>query len=295
MIIQTKGLTKYYGKVRGVEDLNLEVNEGEIFGYLGPNGAGKTTTIRVLLDLIRPTQGSATIFGLDTRQHSVEIRKRIGNLPGEVALYENMSGQELLDLMGRLHGGDLSARRRQLVDRLEIDLSRPIRTLSHGMKQKVAIIQAFQHDPELIILDEPTTGLDPLIQQEFYRLLREEKARGKTIFMSSHILPEVERVCDRVGIVREGRLVDVEDVDDLKRKAVRRMEVTFASKVDPSELIMDGVELIREENHTMELAVHGHIDALIKKVATFPIEDLVFSEGSLEETFMRFYGRENAE
>lgn len=287
--IRTQGLTKYYGQVRGIEDLDLEIRASEIFGLLGPNGAGKTTTLRLLLDFIRPTRGQAFIFGQEVRRHSMELRRRLGYLPGETALYEQMTGRELLSLLSRLHGNSHHQRRQALAERLDIDLSRPLRGLSHGMKQKVVIIAAFQHDPELLILDEPTLGLDPLMQREFYALLREEQARGKTILLSSHILPEVERVCDRVGMVREGHLVAVEEVADLKHKRVRRMEVTFTQEVPPTALVLEGVEVLRQEGRHFNLAVHGNIDALIKHLAQFPIEDLEFPEATLEDTFMRYY------
>ena len=292
MIIQTHGLTKYYGKVRGIEDLDLEVKEGEIFGFLGPNGAGKTTTIRLLLDFLRPTRGRAEIFGLDTRRHSWQIRHRIGNVPGDVFLYEGMTGNDLLSLMGRLHQGDHQRRKEELEERLEIDLGRKIKAYSRGMKQKVALIQALMNDPELLMLDEPTSGLDPIMQQEVYDILLEEKERGRTVFLSSHILPEVERVCDRVGIVRDGHLVDVEMVPDLKRKKVRKMEITFKQEVAAERLAMDEVDVVRKDGLRMELAVHGNVDRLIKRLAELEVEDVVFPEATLEDTFMKFYSDE---
>ncbi len=289
--IQTQGLTKYYGQIRGIEDLDLEVRAGEIFGFLGPNGAGKTTTQRLLLDFIRPSRGQAFIFGLEVRRHSLELRHRLGYLPGEVALYDETTGIELLSLLSRLHGDRHDQRRRALAERLDIDLSRPLRGLSHGMKQKVAIIAAFQHDPELLILDEPTLALDPLIQRGFYALLREEQGRGKTIFMSSHILPEVERVCDRVGMVRAGHLVAMEEIADLKHKKVRRMEVTFATEVPAGALVRPGVEVIRRDGRQVQLSIFGaDLDGLIKHLAQFTVEDMEFPEASLEDTFMRYYG-----
>lgn len=295
MIIKTYGLTKYYGKVRGVEDLDLEVEQGEIFGFLGPNGAGKTTTIRLLLDLIRPTKGHAEIFGLDTRRYSWQIRQRLGNVPGDDFLYEDMTGDALLDLLGRLHRGDHGARRQELAERLEIDLGRKIKGYSTGMKQKVTLIQALMNDPELLILDEPTSGLDPIMQQEVYDILLEEKARGKTVFLSSHILPEVERVCDRVGIVREGHLVDLEALPDLKRKKVRKMEVIFKEEIAPEMLTMDEVEVVSKEGRRVNLTVHGNVDKLIKRLAELEVEDVVFPEATLEDTFMTFYSHESHE
>lgn len=294
-IIRTYGLTKYYGEVRGVENLDLEISSGEIFGFLGPNGAGKTTTIRILLDLLRPTQGRAEIFGMDVRTHSLEIRQRLGNLPGDVALYENLTGDEFLAFIGRLHHNHNGKRKAELAERLEIDLSRQIRTYSKGMKQKVAIIQALMNDPELLILDEPTSGLDPLMQREFYDLLKEEKERGKTVFLSSHILPEVERVCDRAGILRDGLLVDIENIEDLKTKRVRRMELTFKENVTEERLTIPGTRLLNYSDRRAEMEVFVHIGELIPKLAELPLDDIVLPEPDLEDTFMRFYREESPE
>ena len=291
-IIRTFGLTKYYGRVRGVENLDLEIKSGEIFGFLGPNGAGKTTTIRILLDLIRPTQGRAEVFGLDVKTHSVEIRKRLGNLPGDVSLYENLSGDEFLDLINRLHRNHSGKRKKELAERLDMDLSRKIRTYSKGMKQKVAIIQSMMNDPELLILDEPTSGLDPLVQREFYDLLNEEKEQGKTVFLSSHILPEVERVCDRVGILRDGLLVDIETIEDLKTKRVRKLELMLKEEVQEDRLNMPGTKLLRYEKKRVELEVYVPVGELIPRLAELPLEDMVFPEPTLEDTFMKFYGEE---
>jgi len=294
-VIQTYSLTKYYGKVRGIEDLNLEVKLGEIFGFLGPNGAGKTTTIRILLDLIRPIRGRAEIFGLDIRAHSLEIRHRLGNLPGDVSLYENLSGDEFLVLIGKLHNNHDVKRKVELAARLDMDLSRKIRTYSKGMKQKVAIIQALMNDPELLILDEPTSGLDPLMQREFYNLLKEEKGKGKTVFLSSHILPEVERVCDRVGILRDGLLVDIENIDDLKTKRVRKLELILKEHVPEERMNIPGTKLVHYSEQHAELIVHGHIGELMSKLTELPIEDIVFPEATLEDTFMKFYSEETGE
>jgi ABC-2 type transport system ATP-binding protein len=294
-IIHTSGLTKYYGKVRGIEKLDLNIVKGEIFGFLGPNGAGKTTTIRILIDLIRPTRGSARIFGLDVQKHSVEIRKRIGNLPGDVALYEHLTGDDFLNLMSSLHGNHSEKRKQTLAKRLDLDLSRRIKTYSKGMKQKVAIIQAMMNDPELLILDEPTSGLDPLVQREFYDLLKREQSRGKTIFFSSHILPEVERVCDRVGLLRDGVLVDVESIDNLKSKRVRKLELTLKEEVSQERLQIPDVEISRVDGRHIEVLVHGHIGDLIPKLAALPLEDVIFPEATLEDTFMKFYSEGKTE
>ena len=288
-VITTSDLTKYYGTVRGIDGVNLEVRQGEVFGFLGPNGAGKTTTIRILLDMIRPTSGSAQVFGLDVRRDSVQIRRRLGNLPGDVALYDTLRGIEVLKLLGSFRGPAGTRRVPELAERLDLDLSRTVRAYSHGMKQKLAIIQAFMHDPELLILDEPTLGLDPLMQREFYSLVMEEKARGKTVFLSSHILPDVERVCNRVGIIREGRLVAVEEVESLKRRKRRRMELVM--KEDPFDgmLHIPGAQLVRRDGRSLEYLVSGDVQTVLKGVAQLPVQDIVFPEPPLEEAFMEFY------
>ena len=291
-IIKTYGLTKYYGKICGIKSLDLEVDKGEIFGFLGPNGSGKTTTIRLLLGLIRPTRGQAEVFGLDTHRNSLEIRQCLGYVPGDVVLYDGLTGGEFLALMGSFHQGHDGRRLKELQERLELDLSRQTRAYSKGMKQKLAIIQAFMNDPKLLILDEPTLGLDPLMQRQFYDLLLEEKSRGKTIFLSSHILPEVERVCDRVGIVRGGHLVDIELVADLKRKKIRRMHLIFSREMAQDELKLKGVDIISIKGKQVELKVHGEIPSLLKQLCQLPIEDMSFPEASLEDTFMEFYEEE---
>ena len=293
-VIKTIGLTKYYGNARGVDDLNLEVAQGEIFGFLGPNGAGKTTTIRLLLNLIRPTRGNAQIFGLDTRQNYLEIHQRLGYMPGDVVLYDGMTGSEFLSLMGSFHKGHNGQRLHQLQQRFELDLSRQTQTYSKGMKQKLVIIQALMNDPELLILDEPTLGLDPLMQRQFYELLLEEKKRGKTIILSSHILPEVERVCDRIGIVRNGHLVDIELVADLKHKKVRRMHLVLSREMTKDELKLERAAIISIKGKHVELKVHDEIPSLLKQLCQLPLEDMSFPEASLEDTFMEFYDEEQS-
>jgi ABC-2 type transport system ATP-binding protein len=291
-LVKTENLTKFYGDTRGISELELEVKRGEVFGFLGPNGAGKTTTIRLLLDLIRPTSGRAQVFGLDTQKHSVAIRRRSGYLPGEFSFYNHLTGREFLGYFSALRGKGNLDRAEQLAERLESDLGRPVNDLSHGSKQKIGLIQAFMNDPDLLILDEPTAGLDPLIQQEFYRLIDEVCAAGKTVFLSSHVLPEVERVCDRVGIVKDGRLVAVEDVSAIKEKAIRKIEVTFASDVEPSDFSGLSVSDMEVSGRRLSCRVSGSVDHLVKAVARFEVIDFISHEPSLEEVFLALYGGE---
>jgi len=288
--IETEGLTKYYGRSRGIIDVSLQVERGEIFGFLGPNGAGKTTTIRLLLDLIRPTRGHAWVLGLDPQRDGVEVRRRVGYLPGELALYPDLTGQQALEYAAHLRNGVPQKEIARLADRLEADLNRPIRSLSHGNRQKIGLIMAMMHRPELLILDEPTTGLDPLMQQVLYELLEEVRRDGRTVFFSSHILPEVERLCDWVGILREGRLVAVETVADLKRVAVRRMDLVFDGPVDPEPFrAIPGVREVTAAGSTLHVAVQGSLDPLIKAAAQHTLLNIITYEPNLEEAFLAFY------
>jgi ABC-2 type transport system ATP-binding protein len=289
-VIDTAKLTKYYGKQLGIEDVDLEVKRGEVFGYLGPNGAGKTTTIRTLLDFIRPTSGSATVFGLDIRQSSVDIHRRVGYLNGELALYNNMTGEDLLKYLGNLRGGLDWKYVRELAARFQCDLSRRIQGLSLGNKQKLGLLQAFMHKPELLILDEPTNGLDPLMQHEFYDLLTEMKKEGRTIFLSSHILPEVEKVCDRVGIIRQGKLVTVETIEALKSHSVRQLEIHFARAIPKEKFSnMQGIRDILVQDKLLTCNVVGSLDALVKAAAQFEVINIISHEPSLEDIFMTYY------
>jgi ABC-2 type transport system ATP-binding protein len=290
-VLFTSHLTKYYGKQCGVEDVNLEVKKGEVFGYLGPNGAGKTTTIRTLLDFIRPTRGTATIFGFDSRAGSLETRRRTGYLPGELSMYGNLTGDELLRYVASLRGGIDLKYAIELANRMDCDLTRRLKALSHGNRQKIGLIQAFMHKPQLIILDEPTIGLDPLMQQEFYHLIDEARTGGRTVFLSSHILPEVERVCDRVGIIREGRLAAVETVETLKSRALRRLEIHFARAIPPEGFTsIPGVRDVVVRDSVLSCTVIGSLDALIKTAARFEVINIVSHEPSLEEVFLTYYG-----
>jgi ABC-2 type transport system ATP-binding protein len=294
--IETHRLTKSYGQARGVIDLDMRVEVGEIFGFLGPNGAGKTTTIRTLLDFIRPSSGSATILGLDVHRQSIQIKKRLGNLPGELALYSNLTGWQVLEYSANLRGGVDRRDITSLAERLDADLSRPMKAYSHGNKQKIGLIQAMMHKPELVMLDEPTTGLDPLVQQNLYEILEEVKQEGRTVFFSSHVLPEVERLCDRVAIVREGRLVAVETIAGLKEKAVRVLEVVFDRPMISSEFAaVPGVEEVTAHGSVLSFKVKGSMDALVKAVAQHTVINVVAHEQSLEEIFLGFYkARESA-
>ena len=257
-VIQTTNFTKFYGGRLAVSDVNLDVHEGEVFGLLGPNGAGKTTTIRTLLDFIRPTSGSTTVLGLDTRKHSHEIRRRVAYLPGELVLYDKMTGREVLGYLAHLRGGVDWRFVDELAERLECSLTQPISTLSRGNRQKLGLIQAFMKKPELIIMDEPTSGIDPLVQQEFYHLVKEVKAEGRTVFISSHNLPEIERICDRVGIIREGKLINVEDVSILKEHALHQLEFHFATPV-PQKAFADlpGVRDLTVEDTVLHCTIMG--------------------------------------
>ncbi len=292
VVIHIEGLTKYYGKVLALKDLNLDVYQGEIFGYLGPNGAGKTTTIRLLLDLIRPTAGRATIFGLDANADSVRLHQRLGNLPGELALWEHLTGWELVRYLGGLRGGVDEGYVRQLAERLDLEMDRKVKTYSSGMKRKLGLIQAMMHKPDLLILDEPTNGLDPLVQQTFYKLMREVSAEGRTVFMSSHNLAEVEHICDRVGILRGGELKAVETIANLKQVRFRWMTLRIEGGADPQEFArLPGVSDVETMNSgTIRFRVSGEVDPVIKTAARYHVVDLSYEEPSLEEIFLAYYG-----
>lgn len=289
-IIQTDKLTKFYGKNRGIEDLSLEIAEGEIFGFLGPNGAGKSTTIKLLLNFIKPSSGSAKIFGLDPTTDIVDINHNIGYLPGEVHMYEQLSAQNHLNFQAKLHNNVSWEYVRELQDRLQANFHKPIKALSHGNKQKIALIGALMQKPKLLILDEPTTGLDPLMQQEFYKIIEEVNKAGTTVFVSSHILPEIERLCDRVAIIREGKLVITEEISHLKQKATRPVEVTFASTPDKKdfEKISEVKKLIVDDK-TLHCEIQGSYDAFVKALAKYEVVNFLTSEPNLEQIFLGYY------
>ncbi|MFC7234079.1 ABC transporter ATP-binding protein [Halosegnis marinus] len=288
--IETRDLTKYYGDVRGVEDLSVTVETGEAFGFLGPNGAGKTTTIRTLLGLLSPTSGTATVLGADVRDADAlrEARARIGYLAAEPGLDESATGRELVRLYGRLRGDTRSA---ELIELFDVPVERTVGDYSRGNRQKLAIVLSFMHEPDLVVMDEPTSGLDPLMQERFYAFLDEERERGVTLFLSSHVLGEVRRVCDRVGVIRDGRFVTVESVADLLDRAGKRVSLRVAGAVEPDDFAFPGVhDLSVGETTTFTLA--GSYDDLVDALDRYDIEDLEIEEAPLEEVFMRFYDDE---
>jgi ABC-2 type transport system ATP-binding protein len=292
-VIETAGLTVYYGKHRGIEKLDLQVEKGEVFGFLGPNGAGKTTTIRVLLDIIRPTKGSARDFGLDCQTDSVEVRRHVGYLQGELHLPENMRGRQYLDMLNALRGGNGDrAYRDELCRRLDLDTSRRVQNYSTGNKQKLGIVAAFMNKPDLLILDEPTSGLDPLMQQTVLQLVRETQGEGRTVFFSSHILPEVQAVANRVGIIREGSLVAVERVDTLIAQNFRRIRFEFEQSPPEDAFALDGVVILSQMNSSVLLEVFDNMNQVMQTAVQYGIYDVETQPVTLEEVFLAYYGKE---
>jgi ABC-2 type transport system ATP-binding protein len=288
--IAASGLSKDYGSGRGLFGLDLEVAPGEVFGFLGPNGAGKSTTMRLLLDLIQPTSGSARVLGLDTRKESVEIRRRIGFLPGDLALYPKLTGRAVLDYLAQLRGSVDPRVRDLLAERFDADLDRPVRQLSTGNRQKLGLIQAFMHEPELLILDEPIAGLDPLVQQSFHALLHEVSAEGRTVFLSSHTLSEVERVTQRLAILRQGRLVVVDSLENLCKVAVQRIEIEFAEHVPAQEFrALPGVRDVEAKELTLTISFEGSADGVVKAAAAHEVRAIRPREDDLEDIFLRYY------
>jgi ABC-2 type transport system ATP-binding protein len=296
VVILTEGLVKRYGRARGLAGLDLEVRQGEVYGFLGPNGAGKTTTIRLLVDLLRPTAGQVSVLGLDPRRDGVALRRRVGYLAGDFVVDGRQSGRELLRFLGNLRGGVPPARIEELADRLDLDLGRRIKALSRGNRQKLGVVQAFMHAPELLILDEPTSGLDPFLQQEFQRMVGEASAAGQTIFMSSHVLSEVQQTAERVGIIREGRLVTVERVEALGERAVRHLELGFDRPVAAEEFTaLPGVSDLRVDGPRLWCRLVGPPDALVKAAARHTVVDLLATEPDLEELFFDAYRHHDRE
>jgi ABC-2 type transport system ATP-binding protein len=292
-VIRTEKLTKSYGSHRGIVDVDLAVEKGEVFGFLGPNGAGKTTTIRVLLDLIRPSSGKAYVFDIESSADPAAIHRRLGYLPGEFTLYDRLTGRQTLEYFGNLRGGVDPVYQASLIERLNLDPSRRFREYSKGNKQKVGLVAALQHRPELLILDEPTAGLDPLVQQTFFSLLREAVAEERTVFLSSHILSEAERSCDRVAIIREGRIVRVDRVDALRDLAHHQVELRFAGDPPAADFAtIAGVSDVQVEGHLLRLRIFGAITPVVQAAARLGVTDFLSREPSLEETFLAQYGSE---
>ncbi len=290
LAIETRGLTKHYGSVVALADLDLEIKPGEVFGFLGPNGAGKSTTIRLLLDQIRATSGGASILGRDIHRDSLQIRRMVGYIPGDLALYPKLTGAATLRYFAKLRGGVEQSYVDELAERFTADLSRKVGEYSTGNRQKIGLIQAFMHRPPLLILDEPNAGLDPLVQQEFHQLIREVRDEGRTVFLSSHTLSEVERVADRVGIIRHGRLAVVERIDELKRKAIRQIDFEFAEPIPADTFAgVDGVREATVDGQHARVSYEGTVNSLLRAAMTYEVVNLNSRESDLEEIFLAYY------
>ncbi len=290
-IIETRNLTVYYGRHRGIIDVNLSVEQGEVFGFLGPNGAGKTTTMRVLMDIIRPTSGQALLFGFDSQKYGPAVRSRVGYVPGELSLYTYMSGRSFLDMLTELRGNNVDvAYRRQLCERLDLDPSRKIGEYSQGNKRKIGLIAALMFRPDLLILDEPTNGLDPLVQRTVHDLVREARQEGRTVFVSSHNLPEVQAICDRVGLIRSGRMIAVERVDTLVARHVTRLSVTLDSAPSGDTFALDGVRVQSQDGRRVSLEVRDNLQAVLERAVSHGVASLETHPVTLEEAFMAYYG-----
>ena len=285
--IETRKLTKYYGKSRGIIDVDLRVEQGEIFGFIGPNGAGKSTTIRTLLTLIHKTSGEARIFGLDCEQEREKILSQVGYLPGEVFYYDHMRAGDLLRYSASFYQGDFSQRIHALSEVMELDLNQKIEDMSLGNKKKVGIVQGLLHRPKLIILDEPTSGLDPLIQKKFFDLIRRENENGATVLFSSHILTEVQKICDRAAIIREGRIVTVENIAQLRANAYKKVE--FTTQDELGEMSLPGMAQVERENSHISFLYKGNLNELLSMIGQHKIENVNISEPSLEEIFLHYY------
>ncbi len=285
--VETERLTKYYGKARGIIDVDLQIDEGEIFGFIGPNGAGKSTTIRTLLGLIRKTSGEARVFGMDSEKQKVKILANVGYLPGEVFYYDNMRAIDLLRYSASFYQKDCTARMKELSDLLALDLNKKIEDMSLGNKKKVGIVQGLLHSPKLIILDEPTSGLDPLMQRTFFDLIKRENERGASVLFSSHILGEVQRICDRVAIIKEGRIVNVQRIDDLRQSACKR--VSFTTKTPPESFSLPGAADLAIDGCHVSFLFSGDINALFAALSRLPLVNADVSEPELEEIFMHYY------
>jgi ABC-2 type transport system ATP-binding protein len=287
-IIEVKNLTKYYGKSRGIVDVSFNVEEGEIFGFIGPNGAGKSTTIRLLLSLIHPTSGSASVFGKDVVTHGTEIRKDIGYLPSEVYYYEGMKVIDLLKYSASFYDCDCNQRLHELSELMELELNRRISDLSYGNKKKVGIVQGLLHSPKLLFLDEPTAGLDPLMQRKFFDLIRQENGRGVTVFFSSHILGEVQRLCSRVGIIREGKIAEISDIRTLQQNNYKKVWIE-ATGLTAGAFDLPGVTNLQTEDSAVHFFFKGDINTVLQKLSAFQVSDVSIEEPTLEEIFMHYY------
>lgn len=291
-VIEINNLTKNYGKARGISNISFNVEEGEIFGFIGPNGAGKSTTIRTLLSLIYPTSGSAKIFGKDCIQFAPEIKKEIGYLPSEVFYYDNMKVKDLLNYSASFYKKDCSKRIKEIAEIMDLDLNKKIDDLSLGNKKKVGIVQGLLHEPKLIILDEPTSGLDPLMQQKFFELLEEENKKGATILFSSHILSEVQRLCNRVAIIKEGKIVTVEKISTLKENTYKKFKIETKAPLDANYFNGSGVNKLEVKDNITSFLFRGNINTVLKKIAEMEIANLWIEEPDLEEIFMHYYEKE---
>ncbi|CAH2714734.1 Multidrug efflux system ATP-binding protein [Neobacillus rhizosphaerae] len=291
-VIEIKNLTKTYGKARGITDISFNVEQGEIFGFIGPNGAGKSTTIRTLLSLIYPTSGSATIFGKDCIQFAPEIKKEIGYLPSEVFYYDNMKVKDLLKYSASFYKKDCTKRIKELAEIMDLDLNKKIDDLSLGNKKKVGIVQGLLHEPKLIILDEPTSGLDPLMQQKFFDILEEENKKGATILFSSHILSEVQRLCNRVAIIKEGKIVTVEKISTLKENNYKKLKIETKAPLEKDYFQISGVNKLEVNDNITSFLFRGNINTVMKKIADIEIANLWIEEPDLEEIFMHYYEKE---
>lgn len=291
-VIEIKNLTKNYGKARGITNVSFNVEEGEIFGFIGPNGAGKSTTIRTLLALIHPTSGSAAIFGKDCVKSAPEIAKEVGYLPSEVFYYDNMKVIDLLKYSASFYKKDCSKRMKELAEIMELDLNKRIDDLSFGNKKKVGIVQGLLHEPKLIILDEPTSGLDPLMQQKFFDLLREENKKGSTILFSSHILSEVQRLCSRVAIIKEGKIIKLEKISTLTENNYKRFKIEMESNIDKDYFKVKGVKELKIDGNIVTFLFKGNINSIMKKFSDIDISNIWIEEPDLEEIFMHYYEKE---
>ena len=287
--IETQNLTKFYGKSRGIINLNLQIEKGEIFGFIGPNGAGKSTTIRTILGLIFPSSGSGRIFGKDIIKETKEIKKHIGYMPSEIHYYNKMHVHELLDYSSNFYEVDCKPRTQELAEIFDLDLDRKIIDLSSGNRKKVSILQSLAHRPKLLILDEPTTGLDPLMQAKFFDILREENSKGTTVFFSSHTLSDVQKLCRRVAVIKEGKIIAVEDIESLRKKQLRKIQVEFSHPVESSEIGCAGIIDSQAHDNILDFMYSGNMAALLEAMAGKEIKDLLIEEPTLEEIFMHYY------